>query len=313
MKNQLQTSINHHYRNYKMTPEFKNQVIEQLDSSETTTARPASRSYRHILAAAAILCIVLTSSVTVLGATLSSVNSLISKVSPSYAALLMPVSAAIEDNDIEVRLISAIADEQTILVVLEAEDLTGGDRVEMITPQIESDARDVTGRINRQYDQETGIMTYFWIGEYISRDKLEEVTLTIDFMAGSGYGLESISPDELEGDWQLSFTPEILESEQLKANVMIKNAVIDSSSITPLSLRLSGSEEINISDIYMELTMVDGTIYYIGSDVRKDVITLDGSITTSTSESEYDAIIQFGEVLDLDQIESVVVCDVTLK
>lgn len=84
---------------------------------------------RRMVALAAVICLILTCSMTAFAATVPGFNDWIYKISPELAELLYPVNKSTEDNGIKVEVLSAVNDNHNVAVYFTVQDTANKGRV----------------------------------------------------------------------------------------------------------------------------------------------------------------------------------------
>ena len=154
----------------------------KIRDAKMFTTKGKKRSFKRIIATAATIVLCLTTSVSVLAATVTPVYLMLYQVSPSLAQMLKPVQLSCEDNGIKMELVSAAVYKNEAAIYISLQDMTDQNRIDKSTDLFDS------YHINRDFDstatcsmvsfdEETGIATFLikisqWNDKKIGGDKI---------------------------------------------------------------------------------------------------------------------------------------------
>ncbi len=103
-------------------------VSQELEHKIVSKVRNRKRAIGKPLTVAAAICLMIF--VPAMAAKISTFNSLLYRISPQTAQLLQPIELLSESNGIKMEVVAAMNDDETAIVYLTLQDLSGGNRVD---------------------------------------------------------------------------------------------------------------------------------------------------------------------------------------
>ena len=165
---------------YEQKQRMLNVILGQKNESEgTITMNSRKKRMSAAVALAAVLCLLL--SVTAMAAFIPGFNYLISQISPEIAQFLHPVEGAQIADGLKMEVVGAMRDENTVIVYLTVQDLTG-DRIDDAFTVSEYDIPGgfITTQRTVAYDDQTKTATMCLVVEDLGGLKDDGMTLRIN-------------------------------------------------------------------------------------------------------------------------------------
>lgn len=123
----IKSYIDHKLSDLTVSEDLSNAILNRtMNHKEKKQLRITTR---RMVALAAVICLILTCSITAFAATVPSFNDWIYKITPELAELLYPINKSTEDNGIKVEVLSAVNDNHNAVVYFTVQDTTDKGRV----------------------------------------------------------------------------------------------------------------------------------------------------------------------------------------
>ncbi|HYE11408.1 MAG TPA: DUF4179 domain-containing protein, partial [Patescibacteria group bacterium] len=230
-----------------------NQELENKILNNHNTKKIKKRSL--IIAAAICLCIML--SVPVIAASIPTFNSFLYLVSPKIAQLLQPIEMISEDNGIKLEVVAAMNDDETAIVYLTLQDLTGNriDKTVDLYNYSITGANMFTHELV-SYDEDTRTATIRMVANGANKLNGKKVTVRVDsFLSGKEH-FENIDTGIVLADIS-SGTPEtiLLNMNRISGggghliDILKKKGTINILKPDQVNISLAGIDFVHISNI----------------------------------------------------------------
>ena len=235
----------------KLSEQQKEQLTALMAAQPVRTARRAGRTFL-VAAAVCALCAV---SALALSPTL---RQMLEAAQGNYTQYAVPVEACVVKNGIEIRIISALADNTKVVVYAEARDLEGnrlsGEMEVVGVVQPETIAQDIGISSCTHwaqcvgYDTETGTALLEFTTWGLIPGEDTQLELEVVCMAAG------------EESWHIPFDPERQEVRRIALSDTVNGVPLERLELSPLGAALYARGHVGYSDVAIHLS--DGTVLH---------------------------------------------------
>lgn len=303
--NRIKQAIDAAYTSVDVSDGLYHRILQKTVHHNNNHVDKPTKHKRRPLAAilAACLCVLLLS-VPVLGSTSESYNRMLALFSTEFAQLLMPVKgiASAEDNGIEIKVVSAVADEYNLLLELQIKDIVGGRLPDPKDNYINLDGNISSGTYvsvtSLKEKQNLNTLTLYWY--CAGKDAIDANNIFIQFSR-----IFQDTAYSIDGIWELSFSVETTKNRPIN-DITVGDQQFSDISVSAFSINMGSVDDnqIDLAVLDIELALADGTV--ITCNAKQTANTL--CMLSQTSSDGYARVsVFFGTVIDVDSIESVAI------